>query len=141
MIRGRFDAVAAFEDGSYGVIDYKTSNATYEKAAFYSRQLSAYAWALEHPAPGALALSPVTHLGLFIISPRRFEAVNEGEMAFISKTTWLEVPRDDDGFLAFLGGVMAVLDADQPPQSSKTCPLCTYRKAMDSREKHLRTSR
>jgi hypothetical protein len=133
MIRGRFDAVAAFEDGSYGVIDYKTSNATYEKAAFYSRQLSAYAWALEHPAPRALSLSPVTQLGLFIISPRRYEPVNEGEMAFISKTTWLDVPRDDEGFLNFLRKVMVVLDADEPPTPSETCPLCTYRQAMDNR--------
>jgi len=133
VIRGRFDAVAAFEDGSFGLIDYKTSNATYEKAAFYSRQLSAYAWSLEHPARGALALSPVTRMGLFVISPRRFETVSDGDMAFISKTTWLDVPRDDAGFMDFLGGVMAVLDADEPPPSSETCPLCSYRKAMKSR--------
>ena len=72
VIKGRFDAVMAFEDGSYGIIDYKTSDASEEKAAFYSRQLSAYAYALENPAPGALSLSPITHLGLFIITPERY---------------------------------------------------------------------
>ena len=40
-IYGRFDAVVEFEDGSYGVVDYKTSEAKEEHAAFYSRQLSA----------------------------------------------------------------------------------------------------
>ena len=133
VIRGRFDAVAAFDDGSFGLIDYKTSNAAHEKAAFYSRQLSAYAWSLEHPARGALALSPVTRMGLFIISPSRFEPASDGDMVFISRTTWLDVPRDDAGFMDFLGGVMAVLDADEPPQSSETCPLCIYRNAMNER--------
>jgi ATP-dependent exoDNAse (exonuclease V) beta subunit len=66
VIRGRFDAVIAFEDGSYGIIDYKTSDASAEKAAFYSRQLSAYAYALEraqlctHPPAGAVHHHPAS---------------------------------------------------------------------------------
>jgi hypothetical protein len=64
-INGRFDAVVEFEDGSYGTVDYKTSEAKAEQAAFYSRQLSAYAYALEHPAANALGLSPVSRIGLF----------------------------------------------------------------------------
>jgi len=52
-IRGRFDAVIEFEDGSYGVMDYKTSDAKDEHATFYSRQLSAYAYALENPGQQA----------------------------------------------------------------------------------------
>ena len=71
IIKGRFDAIIAFDDGSYGIIDYKTSDASEEKAAFYSSQLSAYAYALENPAPGALSVSPITRLGLFIITPNR----------------------------------------------------------------------
>jgi hypothetical protein len=32
IIKGRFDAIMAFEDGSYGIIDYKTSDASEEKS-------------------------------------------------------------------------------------------------------------
>ena len=92
MIKGRFDAIMAFEDGSYGIIDYKTSDASEEKAAFYSRQLSAYAYALENPAPGALSLSPITRLGLFIITPERFEKMPAGETGFVTRTTWMDIP-------------------------------------------------
>ncbi|HCC78488.1 MAG: hypothetical protein A2X25_09220 [Chloroflexi bacterium GWB2_49_20] len=130
VIRGRFDAVIAFEDGSYGIIDYKTSDASAEKAAFYSRQLSAYAYALENPAPGALNFSPITRLGLFIITPHRYEKISSEEAAFITRTTWMDVPRDERSFLAFLGEVMSVLDAPQPPQSAESCALCNYRQAM-----------
>jgi hypothetical protein len=130
MIRGRFDAVVAFEDGSYGIIDYKTSDASDEKAAFYSRQLSAYAYALENPATGALGLSPIGRLGLFIITPQRYELTPSGEAAFITRTTWMDVARDDNSFMEFLGVVMAVLDAPHAPASAEGCALCTYRQSM-----------
>ena len=55
-IRGVFDTVVEFDDGSYGVIDFKTSETKPEHAAFYSRQLHAYAYALQHPRQGAFAL-------------------------------------------------------------------------------------
>jgi len=129
-ISGRFDAVIAFEDGSYGLVDYKTSDARDEQIAFYSRQLTAYAYALENPAPGALALSPVSRMGLFVVSPDRYEPTPAGEMSFVNRTTWLEIPRDDPAFLAFLGEVMAVLDRPTPPPSSEGCGVCSYRRAM-----------
>jgi len=129
-INGRFDAVLEFEEGSYGIVDYKTSEAKEEQAAFYSRQLSAYAYALEHPAPNALGLSPVSRLGLFVVTPARFEPAANNEMVFVNKTTWMDVPRDDDAFLALLGEVVALLDAPTPPESSEDCETCNYRKRM-----------
>jgi hypothetical protein len=128
VIKGRFDAIIAFEDGSYGIIDYKTSDASAEKAVFYSRQLSAYAYALENPAPGALSISPITRLGLFIITPHRFDRLPNGEMAFVTKTTWMDVPRDDMTFLELLTGIVALLDLPTPPEPDDDCALCNYRK-------------
>ena len=129
-ISGRFDAVIEFDDGSYGLVDYKTSEAREEHVAFYSRQLTAYAYSLENPAPKALALSPVSRMGLFIITPDRFEQNPEGEVVFVNRRTWKDVPRDDQAFLAFLGEVLAVLDGPVPPSPSETCGLCGYREAM-----------
>jgi PD-(D/E)XK nuclease superfamily len=128
VIRGRFDAILAFEDGSYGIIDYKTSDASEEKAAFYSRQLSAYAYALENPAPGALSLAPITRLGLFIITPNRFERMPNGETAFVTKTTWMDIPRDNATFLVLLKEVVSLLDQPTPPVPAEDCGLCNYRK-------------
>jgi hypothetical protein len=129
-INGRFDAVIEFEDGTYGIVDYKTSDAREEHAAFYSRQLTAYAYALENPAPHALHLSPVTRMGLFIITPSGYERDMRDAMIFTNRTTWVDVPRDDGVFLSFLGDVLAVLDSPVPPASSEDCGLCAYRKAM-----------
>jgi PD-(D/E)XK nuclease superfamily len=129
-INGRFDAVLEFEDGSYGIVDYKTSDAKEEHAAFYSRQLSAYAYALEHPALNALGLSPISRLGLFVITPERFEPTSNNEVVFVNRTTWMDVPRDDGAFLALLGEVLAVLDGLTPPKSSEDCEVCNYRNSM-----------
>jgi len=71
-INGRFDIVVSFDDGTYGIIDFKTSKPSKESAWMYSRQLHAYAYALEHPAPGKLALSPVTKLGLLYFYPDKY---------------------------------------------------------------------
>ncbi len=129
-IFGRFDAVIAFEDGSYGVVDYKTSDPKEEHAAFYSRQLTAYAYALENPAAGALHLAPVTRMGLFVVTPERFEQTGDGGTAFINRTTWMGVPREDVSFLSLLEEVVRLLDAPTPPESDPECGVCNYRRDM-----------
>jgi PD-(D/E)XK nuclease superfamily len=131
-IKGRFDAVMEFEDGSYGIIDYKTSEAKDEQTSFYSRQLSAYAYALEHPAPRALGLSPITRMGLFVVTPDRFEATDRNEKVFVNKTVWTDVPRDDEAFMRLLGEVVRLLDAPEPPESDPDCETCNYRKTMEA---------
>ena len=133
-IRGRFDAVIEFEDGSYGVVDYKTSDAKEEHAAFYSRQLSAYAYALEHPAPKALELSPISRLGLYVITPERYERSAGEEMVFVNKTTWVEVARDDAAFLGLIGEALTVLEAPSPPEPARGCATCTYRSIVQTFE-------
>ena len=69
FLSGKFDSVVAFDDGSYGVVDFKTSAPNPKQIPFYSRQLHAYAYALEHAAPGKLTLAPITRLGLLVVEP------------------------------------------------------------------------
>jgi len=134
-ISGRFDAVIEFEDGSYGLVDYKTSDAKEEHADFYRVQLSAYAYALENPALKALSLSPVSKLGLFVVTPDRYERSAGDEMVFVNRTTWVDVPRDDDNFLFLIREMLTVLGGDDPPQPSPDCPLCAYRSQVIAFEK------
>jgi len=90
--------------------------------------LSAYAFALEHPAPNALSIFPITRLGLFIITPDRFERLSDGEVAFVNKTTWMNVPRDDATFMNLLTEIVKLLDQPIPPPPAGDCGLCNYRK-------------
>jgi hypothetical protein len=126
-IDGKFDSVLAFDDNSYAVVDFKTSEPKPDHVAFYGRQLHAYAYALEHPAAGKLNLAPISRLGLFIVQPKDMVRQDDGRVAYLGDVTWLEVPHDDQAFLAFLGQVMTVLELPEPPAAGCNCVWCQYR--------------
>jgi CRISPR/Cas system-associated exonuclease Cas4 (RecB family) len=125
-ISGRFDIVVSFEDGSYGVIDFKTGNPSRESADLYSRQLHAYAYALEHPDPRALALSPITKLGLLYFYPDRVYQQNIERLSYEAEITWIEIEKREEGFLRFIEEVLDVLELPEAPEHSPNCQWCNY---------------
>ena len=127
FVRGKFDTVVEFEDGSYGVVDFKTTQPKPEHVPFYSRQLHAYAYALEHPAPGKFALGPISKLGLLCVEPVDMEVNAQGQIAYLGDVTWLECPKDEDQFLAFIENVLSILGNPTPPASGPNCGYCRYR--------------
>jgi len=125
-MKGRFDIVVSFDDGTYGVIDFKTGRPSRESANLYSRQLHAYAYALEHPALRALALSPITKLGLLYFYPSSTSQQNIESLSYEADITWVEIEKDEQGFLKFIDEVLDILEAPQAPEPSQTCQWCSY---------------
>jgi hypothetical protein len=131
-ISGRFDIVVSFEDGTYGVIDFKTSNPNTESASLYSRQLHAYAYALEHPDPGALTLYPVTKLGLLYFYPSRVDQQSIERLSYEADITWVEIKKDEPSFLNFIDELLDVLESPTVPEHSPDCPWCKYTQKLSS---------
>ncbi|MFC1899047.1 PD-(D/E)XK nuclease family protein [Chloroflexota bacterium] len=131
-INGRFDVVVSFDDDTYGVIDYKTSKPSESSARMYSRQLHAYAYALEHPAPGKLALSPVTKLGLLYFYPDNITQDSVERLNYGAEIIWVEVEKDEDGFLKFINKVLNVLELPEAPKHSPNCQWCNYTSRLNS---------
>lgn len=129
-ISGRFDVVAEFHDGSYGVMDFKTGNPNDDKTEMYSRQLHAYALALENHAEGALRLHPVSRLGLFYFTPDMCDYAGSSRQVIAGQMTWVEIRRDDRSFRDFLREVLLLLDGPLPAPESQTCDWCRYRLAV-----------
>ena len=125
-ISGRFDIVVSFEDGTYGVIDFKTGRPGNESASLYSRQLHAYAYALEHSAPRALNLHPITKLGLLYFYPSSVRQDNIEELLYRSEITWVEIEKDEQGFLGFIDEVLGVLEEPAVPEHNPECQWCSY---------------
>lgn len=124
IIRGRLDVLVDCDDGSLGVVDFKTTVPKPDHVATYARQLHAYAWALEHPASGPPAR--VSSLGLLCFLPDSYEA--QGSRAgLLGDIRWIPVQRDDQGFLEFLVDVMSVLAAVDPPPARSDCRWCEVR--------------
>jgi hypothetical protein len=114
------------------VVDFKTSEAKPEHVPFYSRQLHAYAYALEYAASNSLQLSPITRLGLLNVEPVLMDRMNSGKIAYLGDVTWQECPLNYPGFLAFLEEVIAILELPNPPESGPTCGYCSYRQGARS---------
>ena len=134
-ISGRLDALVEFDDGSYGVIDFKTSSVGGAHIPLYSRQLHAYAYALENPAPGQPVLGRVSRLGLLVFQPGGYVHHTDQTAGLTGEVKWVEIPRDDAAFFDFLRQVTEVLALPSPPEPSPGCPWCVYRR--DSRESGL----
>ena len=130
VLRGKFDTAARFDDDTFGLLDFKTSVPRPESIERYSRQLHAYALAVEHPAPRAFALGKVSKLGLLVFEPDRF-VQRHGKDDHINgyfggALHWIDIPRNDDRFLQFLDQVVAVLEQPAPPAPAHTCGYCAY---------------
>ena len=128
-LTGKFDCLVEFVDGSYGVVDFKTSEAKPEHVPFYSRQLHAYAYALEYSAPNCLHLSPVSRLGLLTVEPVLMDRLHPGRIAYLGDVTWQECPMSYPDFLSFLEEVIAILSSPDPPESGPNCAYCAYRQS------------
>lgn len=125
QLAGIIDTALALDDGSYAVIDFKTSEPKPEHTAFYGRQLHSYALAAENPAEGALELSPVTQIGLLCVEPVAMVGL-EDAVAYKGDATFLEIERDDGSFLAFLSQVLFLLEEAEPPPAGEKCSYCRY---------------
>lgn len=129
-VRGSYDTVISFDDGSFGVVDFKTASARSETTPLYARQLHAYAWALERPAAGKPPMAPVKHLGLLCFEPDAFGR-GADKAHYTGSLTWVPTPRDDVAFEAFLREVAAVLDGPMPAAAPE-CEWCRYRATVRS---------
>lgn len=126
-ISGRLDALIELDNDTWGVIDFKTSKARGEHLALYSRQLHAYAYALENPARDPLAMGPVTKLGLLVFEPFKFVHNIDQTADLKGSLTWIEIPRDDGAFFDFMRQVISVLAQPAPPEPDPDCMWCLYR--------------
>lgn len=126
-IKGIFDTVLQFDSGGYAVVDFKTTEINDNYLDFYARQLRSYAYALEHPAPGALSLKPVSRLGLLCFEPRHMHQDESGQLLYSGKTAWQEITLDEGGFLDLLKEMMTILEQPEPPEAGEKCEFCQYR--------------
>jgi hypothetical protein len=135
FVYGKIDSLLEFDDGSWGILDFKTTTLSPEKGALYGRQLHAYAHAFEHPAAKprllkgeAPRLAPITKLGILCFEPSEL-AVEKGRQVYRGQVQWIEIPLDPARFLSFVGDTLKVL-AGPPPAPSPDCDWCGYAATM-----------
>ncbi len=132
FIYGKIDSLIEFDDGSWGILDFKTTAISPEKGEIYGRQLHAYAHAFENPAASprilkgkAPSLGPITKLGILCFDPSELLLESPGVQTYRGPVQWIEIPRDRERFLAFVTEAVAVLGGEIPAPDPG-CDWCSY---------------
>ena len=125
VINGRVDALIRFDDGTFGVADFKVTDPGAHTEEHYWPQLEAYAWAIErHNGSGDIAVSA---LGLLCFTPDGIEDAPGGGGVFQRmRTTWIPVRRRPREFANMLREMAIVTRQSEPPRSGERCENCEF---------------
>jgi hypothetical protein len=124
-IKGKFDLVIVYENGTVGLIDAKvtTSEMDDEKVTHYLPQLEAYCFALENPMTGQPV--KVAHSGLMMWRLVNATQDEEDNNYFSTDAAFLMAPRNPEWFQKFMSEVIEVLDGPLP-ESGEKCDNCAF---------------
>jgi hypothetical protein len=122
-IRGKYDFLMEYDDGTWGIIDTKFTGKLGEKTGFYSPQIEAYAFALENPHRGHP--KPVRTVGLMVWAPSKIVGSHSTGFQMALNHEYQPALRDPNSFATLLNEVMALIDGEMP-SAHDGCPYCTW---------------
>jgi len=122
-IRGKYDLLIEFTDGTYGIIDCKFQAKDSDKTDLYQPQLEAYAFALENPASGEA--KKVSLMGLLVWS--LLEPAGDVTKGFGLKLkhTWRPIARNPEALATRLTDFITVVSGKMPV-AKDNCDMCNY---------------
>lgn len=128
-IRGNYDTLVRFEDGSRALVDLKTSHVKPELIRKYARQLHGYKKAFEFPGAGDPV--KIDALGLIVWEPVEFHVDGKTSGALSGNLVYLPVPVNNEAFDEFLGEACTLLGQPEPPPGDLKCSFCSYRVSLE----------
>lgn len=122
-IRGKYDLLIEFGDGSFGIIDCKFQAKDSDKTELYQPQLEAYAFALENPASGDP--KKISVMGLLVWS--LLEPAGDVSKGFGLKLkhTWRPIERNPSALEKRLTDFITVVSSSMPA-AKDNCEMCNY---------------
>jgi hypothetical protein len=122
-IRGKYDLLIEFADGTYGIIDCKFQAKDSDKTDLDQPQLEAYAFALENPASGEA--KKVSLMGLLVWS--LLEPAGDVTKGFGLKLkhTWRPIARNPEALSTRLTDFITVVGGKMP-NAKDNCDMCNY---------------
>ncbi len=123
FIRGKYDLLLEFTDGTFGIVDCKLQKNDYDKSSFYAPQLEAYAFALENPAKDSPKQISVT--GLFTWSLDRASGNLSTGFGYRVNSAWYPAERNPIALQERLADLVRMVQGECPP-SKDSCGQCNY---------------
>ena len=122
-IRGKYDLLMEFADGTHGIIDCKFQGKDNDKSEFYAPQLEAYAFALENPASGEPL--NISVMGLLVWSPKKPVGNPDSGFNLELNSSWFPIMRDPETLQSRLSEFISMISGPTPTRDS-SCETCKF---------------
>ncbi len=123
FLRGKYDLLLEFADGTFGIVDCKLQKNDYDKSVFYAPQLESYAFALENPQkdePKKISLT-----GLYTWSLNKASGNLKVGFGYHVNNSWYPAERNPIALQERLSNLIRMVQGQCPP-SKDNCEQCKY---------------
>ena len=125
------DLVIKFDNGEFGIIDFKTTKFSPDKCDSYKYQLEAYAQIFENPGKTQTKetplLTPISHLGILQFDPNKIITSDDFGCNMIMKMDYSPLEkRDPDEFYKRISNILDILHSKSIPELSEDCGDCNF---------------
>ena len=132
QLGGRPDIVIRFEDESYGIIDFKTTQLSDDKAENYKYQLESYAQIFTNPGSTKTAptpkLEPISQIGVLQFFPSEIFDHEENNCKLNFQMSYVKLERNIEDFYKRIELYMDIISSKNPPDFSEDCKDCNFAK-------------
>ena len=131
-LAGNPDIVIKFKEEGFGIIDFKTTTISSDKAENYRYQLEAYAQIFSSPGSTKTAktpkLNPITHMGILQFYPEKITNHTDHNCDFKMKTSYSVLKRNEKGFYDYITNLIDLLEQTKDPEFNTNCNFCNFTK-------------
>ena len=130
QLRGIPDIVVKFKDKGFGIIDFKTTKISLDKAENYKYQLEAYAQIFANPGSTKSSetpkLDPITHMGILQFYPNDITDHTNHNCNFNMKTFYSPLKRNKEDFYNHVTKLIDLLEQPNIPEINEACNFCNF---------------
>ena len=130
ILGGRPDIVIKFDQGGYGIIDFKTTKISEDKSENYKHQLEAYAQIFSKPgatkSKKTPLLNPITHMGILQFDPSDIQTHNENSCDMRMNISFSPLRRDEKDFFENITQIIDIINQSEVPDFTEDCNDCQF---------------
>ena len=130
ILGGRPDIVIKFDQGGYGIIDFKTTKISDDKSENYKHQLEAYAQIFTKPgatkSKKTPLLNPITHMGILQFDPSDIQSHDNTSCNMKMNISFSSLVRNEEEFFINITSILDILINPLIPDFTKECNYCQF---------------
>ena len=130
ILGGRPDIVVEFDNKSYGIIDFKTTNLREDKSESYRYQLEAYKQIFTNPGSTKTSatprLTPITHMGVLQFFPTNIIDHNKDNCSLNLAMQYSKLHPNESLLFERITYILDILTQNKVPELNNDCPDCQF---------------